>query len=90
MQDTLTPWYPPHIKPVRVGWYEVGHDPATQPHFNSRHRLTGSRRYFDGTVWRAGWLNEQVSIMGKHPSHRWRGLAHPPQSHNNSASCEKK
>jgi hypothetical protein len=84
MNDTprpkLTPWFPGNINPVRPGMYEVGHDPATIPHHNSRHRLTSApRRLWDGTTWRAGWMNEQMSIFGTHPSHRWRGLAQDPR-----------
>ena len=73
----LTPWFPASVLPVRPGVYEVGHDPWTQPHPRSRHRLTGRRRLWDGRTWRAGWLNEQVSIFGTHPSHEWRGVLRP-------------
>lgn len=71
----LTPWFPGSVTPVRPGVYEVGHQHITAPHLRSRHRLIGHRRLWDGSTWRAGWLNEQVSIFGTHPSHQWRGLA---------------
>jgi len=73
----LTDWFPASMQPVRPGVYEVGHDPCTAPHPRSRHRLTGSRRLWDGHTWRAGWLNEQVSIFGTHQSHQWRGIFRP-------------
>ena len=67
----LTPWFPGHIKPVRIGWYQVT---SGNLHFNSKGFLGGSRRFWDGDTWRAGWLNEKVSIMGTHPEHKWRGV----------------
>lgn len=76
--DARTDWFPGSVHPVRPGVYEVGHDPLTAPHYRSRHRLTGPRRYWDGSTWRAGWLGELVSIFGTHPSHQWRGLAADP------------
>ena len=73
----LSPWFPASVQPARPGIYEVGHDPETAPHPRSRYRLTGHRRMWDGITWRAGWLNEKVSIFGTHPSHQWRGVLRP-------------
>ena len=76
--ERKTDWFPGRIIPVRPGLYEVRHDPETMPHHNSRHRLTiAPRRLWDGKAWRAGWLNELVSIFGTHESHQWRGRAKP-------------
>jgi len=70
-----TDWIPGTIKPVRVGWYEVRHNPLTAPNRRNRYRLTDApRRYFDGVNWRAGWMREEISIFGTHFSHEWRGL----------------
>lgn len=74
----LTPWFPGSVSPVRPGRYEVRHDPASQPHHNSRFRLTGRFRLFDGVYWRGGWTWEDKSIFGTHHSHQWRGLARQP------------
>lgn len=74
MKSIFSPWFPATINPARPGWYEVGHDPAHRVGPRSRAYLWGNRRYWDGSTWRAGWLRETVSIMGTHPSHRWRGL----------------
>lgn len=72
MPQMKTPWYPHTVKPVRIGWYEVGH---TRPVGAMHHlRLTGVRRYWDGTHWKAGWLNDQISIFGQHETHQWRGF----------------
>ena len=68
----MTSWFPSHIKPVHVGWYQVGHN--EQVHHRSKHFLTGKRRFWDGNTWRAGWLNEKVSIFGAHKTHQWRGV----------------
>lgn len=67
-----TNWFPSHIKPVHAGWYEVGHD--RDVHHSSSYFLTGSRRFWDGISWRAGWINENVSIFGTNESHQWRGI----------------
>lgn len=77
-----TPWFPAYTHPVREGWYEVRNDPAYRVHFNSRHFLTGNRRYFDGKNWRAGWMKEEISIFGSAISHQWRGLANDPNKRN--------
>ena len=57
----LTPWFPPEIKPVRIGWYEceicVG-------------RGTGERHYWDGSDW--NWKGTAI-LMGA----GWRGLSRP-------------
>ena len=82
MSDTLTPWYPPHIKPVRVGVYET----------NTR---IGRYQHWNGKFW--GLFDPDAELAADshdcrsfYQSPSWRGLAYPPQSHNNPASCEKK
>ena len=67
-----TPWYPASIPPKRKGFYEVGHDRYV--HHSCRHKLTGTRRYWDGKRWLGGWLSVEPSIMGTHPTHQWRGF----------------
>lgn len=68
----VTEWFPASVQPTHPDVYEVRHDPRTAPHPRSRYHLTGHRRLWDGHTWRAGWLNEKVSIFGTHPSHQWR------------------
>ena len=66
----LTPWYPPHIKPVRVGVYET--------------LRKGCFQYWNGEWW-GYWSSTKKDAFGlnggksvfQHP--RWRGLAHPPK-----------
>jgi len=71
MQDTLTPWYPPHIKPVRVGVYETD-------------TRIGRYQHWNGQFWgpydpdaRTAWLWKHARSGRQSP--RWRGLAHPPK-----------
>ncbi len=45
MKDNLTDWYPPHIKPVRVGVYI-----ASKNGSNSR-----VLRYWNGRIWSWSW-----------------------------------
>lgn len=82
MADKLTPWFPAHIKPVRVGVYETDKNRGRYQHWNGR--FWGP---YDQSS-RTAWLWQDYRSGYQSPS--WRGLAHPPQSHNNPASCEKK
>lgn len=69
-----TGWFSGQVTPYRPGWYEVRMGYLLAPHPNSKAYLQGRFRYFDGKLWRAGWLGQEVSIFGQHPSHQWRGL----------------
>lgn len=72
----LTEWYPPHIKPVRVGVYNASYvkDP-------------GVFRYWNGKYWSSAWSrnNSQEDIeflknfaaMDQDDIH-WRGLSAAP------------
>lgn len=67
----LTEWYPAHIKPVRVGWYD------TLDNDGSYSQL---RWYFDGRKW--CWFHDNdikktkvICVFQKRP---WRGLAQKP------------
>ena len=73
MDEELTPWFPPTIKPVREGVYETS---ATEsgPSFN----------YWDGHQWlwtcasikatQARYLDVRSGVQ----DHVWRGLARKP------------
>ena len=56
-----TNWYPPHIKPVRVGLYEVGRDDF---YFYS---------YWCGKFWRLSLNNDRKHDV---QDWCWRGLTH--------------
>lgn len=77
MTDKLTPWYPPHIKPVRVGVYEtdaffeVVDGVAVFQYWNGRYWGT-----YSGKEIKAATMSWWES---KHQNVRWRGLAHPPK-----------
>jgi hypothetical protein len=58
-----TNWYPPHIKPVRMGLYEVGREDMWV------------LAYWCGKYWWAS-LNRQFKWNNQHLS--WRGLTHEP------------
>jgi hypothetical protein len=71
-----TPWFDASIKPVRDGIYEVRD--GLPWNSRSRHKLSPAPyRVFREGQWRAGWLWEEISIFGSHPSHQWRGLTEP-------------
>lgn len=71
MQNTLTPWYPPHIKPVRVGVYETDTRIGRYQHWNGQ--FWGP---YDPDVELAAYSHDMRS---GYQSPRWRGLAHPPK-----------
>jgi hypothetical protein len=58
-----TNWYPPHIKPVRVGLYEVGSD------------IFYLKAYWSGKSWRLALNKDQ---KWKIQNLTWRGLTHEP------------
>ena len=67
----LTDWFPPHIKPVHVGWYHTGcgdykpdEDTDTESDYNW---------YWDGNKWTASPDGFICSIQNRY----WRGLAQP-------------
>jgi len=61
----VTKWFPAHIKPVHIGWYET-------KRFNGN--KSAFKWWFDGEKWKGGKddfiCNEQNRI--------WRGLAKKP------------
>lgn len=70
----MTEWYPAHIKPVRVGVYEIGPGPR---------RLYS---YFDGQNW--GWMTFDLDFAKelrdahdeiRHSSLVWRGFTKPQE-----------
>lgn len=71
-----TEWYPPYIKPARIGWYEV----------KTRYpdSFVGKYRYFNGRGWRwdgdmgnIGSTRYEAAFGDEHD--RWRGLANNPK-----------
>jgi len=44
MTPTLTPWFPPEVKPVRVGWYVA----TLWPKYHPAPALHQFRRYWNG------------------------------------------
>lgn len=71
--DDLTPWYPPHIKPKRIGVYKTRLT-APMPHprwFN----------YWNGKHWMPGGRSVHTAYRNRHNPHQpvtfpmqWRGL----------------
>ena len=66
---TKTDWYPPHIKPVREGLYEV----------KGWHFHGGTWKYWNGTKW--GWSHTSARMArywrnqsGAAQEVEWRGL----------------
>jgi len=72
---TVTQWFQ-GVSPFHPGEYEVRND-GTLSRRSSKFLVGSRKRYWTGTV----WLTEkggQLSVMGSHHSHQWRGLAEPP------------
>jgi len=70
MADNLTPWYPPHIKPVRIGAYET--DAMSG----------GVYQYWDGFRWSSYCNSPQSAFRFRasksgYQSPCWRGLTSP-------------
>lgn len=67
---TKTPWYPAHIKPVRVGWYEVISSVVPE----------GEMMFWDGgLLWWTG-RGGGVFCGPLVPGDKWRGLTKPSRA----------
>ena len=67
--NALTEWYPPHVKPVRVGWYE------------RQWKMKGSAAtpdYWDGKRWFIGYGHPTGMAATISQNIHWRGLAADP------------
>jgi len=70
-KQELTDWYPPHIKPVRVGWYHTGngeHDPCFDDSNESNYNW-----WWDGKNWVYDVDRECCYAQNRW----WRGLKRP-------------
>lgn len=72
----LTPWYPGHVKPVRVGVYAVAFKSKEQPMFSN-----WNGKYWGTWAWRPEaanrWKNS-IGIIGELDFY-WRGIAKEPK-----------
>lgn len=62
----VTTWFPSHIKPVHIGWYDVTH--------------SDFRWFFDGEYW-CWFIGNDVKnkkIVAQCQDREWRGLAEKP------------
>jgi hypothetical protein len=64
-EQELTPWFPADIKPVHVGWYNVG------VHCLGFFHESGSNWWWDGESWLAYPHAGKPSIR---QDRKWRGL----------------
>ena len=75
--DMKTEWYPPEVKPVHSGVYEISYSPK------SSNKALHGFAHFDGELW--GWKQETAERAEKFPVRRvdniqnkhWRGLKAP-------------
>lgn len=65
----LTPWYPPHVKPVRVGLYQATVFERAPTH-------DAPYMYWDGKQWMNPY-NDGMRCMAQ--DRAWRGLARRPR-----------
>lgn len=68
----LTPWFPPEVKPVRVGVYIA-----------TVRKPSVFYRYWDGESWLCGSFDQQLANASRPdwygPPIHWRGLAKQPK-----------
>jgi hypothetical protein len=62
-------WYPPHTKPVRVGWYDASC-------FKPDPTYTPPRFWWDGER----WFNHINNALAREQCRYWRGLARKPRT----------
>lgn len=67
----VTPWFPCHVLPIRIGVYEI--------------QAAGNLyRFFDGAKWHMGASSITTAHNGRHTwlvtnNRKWRGLAKEPK-----------
>lgn len=64
----LTDWYPPEVKPVRVGWYHTGvcdMNPRNREEFESDYNW-----FWDGEFWKP----YENGINADYQNRYWRGI----------------
>lgn len=64
-----TPWFPPEVKPVRVGWYEA----ILFPGLHNDDTLPEPRFWWDGKEWRLARNGSALALQQR----IWRGLTKP-------------
>lgn len=69
-KETLTDWFHPHIKPVRVGWYHTGCG-SCDPRFEKEGESIDNW-WWNGEYWTA-FPDESEPIY--HQDRWWRGIA---------------
>jgi len=69
----LTPWFPPEVKPVHVGYYETGID------YRHPESEKGGKSiflwWFDGK----NWVDASRAYKCSEQNRYWRGLAEKPK-----------
>lgn len=65
----LTDWFPPEVKPVRVGWYQRKYDLEEEREFPD---------YWDGADWFVASKGGEI-ICKSASTHPWRGLSRNPK-----------
>ncbi len=79
MKAKLTPWFPPEIKPMRKGVYQVAYWSQERPSY---------AKWFNG-IWRGSYSGISAETLrladadNRHQNYRqnleWRGLARKPK-----------
>lgn len=71
MSELLTPWFPSHIRPVHIGYYDTRTDHGEMVLF------------WDGKEWRASKYSPRNCYSAFYLNREWRGLVKPaPYLHN--------
>lgn len=65
MKNKVTEWFPPHVQPVRIGWY--------QRDYLEKHH-TEVADWWDGKAWFYGRSDGSKSAYPVSMLRRWRGL----------------
>lgn len=70
----LTPWFPPDVKPVHVGWYETNNGIGPNGHSYWRGFKWSGTYFRNFSLVELRSLNYSGAVQRKH----WRGLAEKP------------
>jgi hypothetical protein len=81
MQPKLTDWFPPDVKPVRVGVYEMrpGNDIVWGGQLGRFQHWNGERWGGYSSSPNLAALSDCVNFTSMHQHRGWRGLAEKPE-----------
>ena len=78
MIENVTPWFPPHIKPVHAGWYPRTNEPRNEKGLKWMNWWDGEKWYYNESQKAGDPATKPGHICTYNVCWYWRGLAEKP------------